>query len=92
MAGRDAGRGGAVNPLAFVLRGIIQAYRYAISPLFPRHCRFEPTCSAYAAEAICRHGAAGGLWLAVRRMARCHPWGGGGEDPVPHRVERRLPI
>ncbi len=81
-----------MNPAGIALRAAIQAYRYAISPLFPRHCRFEPTCSAYAAEAISRHGAAGGLWLALRRMMRCHPWGGCGDDPVPHRLDWRLPI
>ncbi|MCM1521437.1 MAG: membrane protein insertion efficiency factor YidD [Muribaculaceae bacterium] len=61
----------------------IRFYQCAISPLFPPSCRFTPTCSQYAVEAIRRHGAARGLWLAIRRIARCHPWGGSGYDPVP---------
>ena len=65
----------------------IRAYRLLVSPLLPRSCRFEPTCSAYALEALHAHGPARGLWLALRRIARCHPirWLGGssGFDPVP---------
>ncbi|MBQ9077241.1 MAG: membrane protein insertion efficiency factor YidD [Muribaculaceae bacterium] len=58
-------------------------YRYCISPLFPPLCRYTPTCSQYAIEAIRRHGPGKGLWLAVKRICRCHPWGGCGYDPVP---------
>ena len=61
----------------------IQIYRRCISPLFPASCRYTPTCSEYAIEAIRRHGPVKGLWLAVKRLARCHPWGGSGYDPVP---------
>lgn len=65
----------------------IRIYKYAISPLLPQACRFEPTCSRYALEAIETHGALKGLWLGVRRLLRCHPitWlgGGAGYDPVP---------
>ncbi|WP_295729972.1 membrane protein insertion efficiency factor YidD [uncultured Muribaculum sp.] len=58
-------------------------YRGAISPHFPPSCRFTPTCSEYAIEAIRRHGPLRGLWLTLRRIVRCHPWGGSGYDPVP---------
>lgn len=67
---------------AFLLFGI-KMYRLAISPLLPRCCRFHPTCSAYAAEALQRYGLAGGGRLALRRVLRCHPFGGSGYDPVP---------
>lgn len=61
----------------------IKFYQYCISPMKPPTCRFTPTCSAYAAEAIMRHGIVRGTYLAVRRLLRCHPWGGSGYDPVP---------
>jgi len=61
----------------------ILAYRYMISPFMPAACRFRPTCSAYAADAVTRHGVIKGGGLALRRLARCHPWGGQGYDPVP---------
>jgi putative membrane protein insertion efficiency factor len=66
-----------------VLLALIGAYRYLLSPWWGRGCRFEPTCSQYAAEAIERHGALRGSWLALRRISRCHPWRAGGFDPVP---------
>ncbi|MDA8365251.1 MAG: membrane protein insertion efficiency factor YidD [Gammaproteobacteria bacterium] len=62
---------------------VIRLYRYAISPLFGDHCRFYPSCSHYAQDAIAAHGAMKGAWLAVRRLLRCHPWHPGGHDPVP---------
>ncbi|MCV9385241.1 membrane protein insertion efficiency factor YidD [Reichenbachiella ulvae] len=58
-------------------------YQYSISPLFPSSCRYSPTCSQYMKEAIMKHGAGKGLWLGLKRMGRCHPWGGNGYDPVP---------
>lgn len=63
----------------------IRFYQLAISPHTPPSCRFTPTCSQYALEALRIHGPARGLWLALRRLARCHPWGGSGYDPVPPR-------
>ena len=60
-------------------------YRLAISPLLGSNCRFQPTCSAYAIEALSRHGALRGGWLTLRRVIRCHPWGASGADPVPEK-------
>ena len=65
------------------LLGLIAAYRYFLSPWWGSQCRFDPTCSRFAAEAIERHGAARGTWMALRRVSRCHPWHHGGFDPVP---------
>ncbi|MBO5771147.1 MAG: membrane protein insertion efficiency factor YidD [Alistipes sp.] len=62
---------------------LIRFYQLCISPLTPPSCRFTPTCSQYALEALRRHGVVRGLWLALKRIARCHPWGGSGYDPVP---------
>lgn len=61
----------------------IKFYQKFISPLTPPSCRFTPTCSQYALEALRKHGPIKGLWLAIRRILRCHPWGGSGYDPVP---------
>ncbi len=69
--------------LAKLLMSLVRLYRVAISPLLPPACRFQPSCSAYALEALRRHGAARGSWLAARRLARCHPFHPGGWDPVP---------
>ncbi len=67
------------RPLIWLVRG----YQLAISPLLPPSCRFHPSCSSYAIEALERHGVLRGGWLAMRRIARCHPWHPGGHDPVP---------
>jgi putative membrane protein insertion efficiency factor len=66
-----------------LLLAAIRGYRLVLSPWWGMHCRFTPTCSQYALEAIERHGSLHGSWLAMRRIARCHPWHSGGFDPVP---------
>ena len=66
-----------------ILIYLINIYQYLVSPLLGDCCRFSPSCSCYAQEAIARHGVVGGGWLAMRRLARCHPWRPGGVDPVP---------
>ena len=73
----------APGPVARVLLAVLAAYRRFVSPLLGPRCRFAPTCSAYAVEAVTRFGAARGSWLAVRRLLRCHPFHPGGHDPVP---------
>ena len=66
-----------------LLLALISGYRLILSPLLGPNCRFYPTCSAYAAEAIETHGALRGAWLALKRISKCHPWHPGGFDPVP---------
>lgn len=65
------------------VRGLLRAYKWTLSPLIGRSCRFAPTCSEYAAEALIGHGPWRGSVLTVRRLCRCHPWGGAGWDPPP---------
>lgn len=72
-----------MSPLAWTLRGLVRGYQLVLSPLFGPRCRFYPSCSAYAIEAISTHGAVKGSWLAGRRLLRCHPWNPGGVDHVP---------
>ncbi|MEO3416983.1 membrane protein insertion efficiency factor YidD [Roseovarius sp. CAU 1744] len=72
-----------MSPLAHLLALPIRAYRLVLSPWVGFNCRFQPTCSAYALEALHKHGGLKGGWLAARRIARCHPWGASGHDPVP---------
>lgn len=80
-----------MNRIVDTAKGIISAllilpiriYKVCISPYTPPSCRYVPTCSEYAIEAIRKHGPAKGTWLALRRIIRCHPWGGSGYDPVP---------
>jgi hypothetical protein len=72
-----------MSPLAFVVSLPVRAYRLVLSPWVGQSCRYHPTCSAYAMEALETHGAIRGGWLTLRRLARCHPWGGSGIDNVP---------
>jgi len=71
------------NLLSKILLGLIGFYKHAISPHLGPACRYNPTCSAYGAEAIRRHGPLRGSWLTLKRILSCHPWGGHGYDPVP---------
>ena len=72
-----------MTPLAYLFSLPVRGYRLLFSPLVGRNCRFDPTCSAYALEALRRHGGLKGGWLTLRRLARCHPLGGMGVDDVP---------
>lgn len=72
-----------MTPLAHIAALPIRAYRLIFSPWVGHNCRYQPTCSAYILEALEKHGAVRGTWLGIRRVARCHPWGRDGYDPVP---------
>jgi putative membrane protein insertion efficiency factor len=82
-SGTSAAQHGGRRPVARVLLATVGFYQRAISPVLPPRCRFEPTCSAYAAEAVAVHGAGRGSWLALRRLLKCAPWHPGGLDLVP---------
>ena len=69
--------------LSWPLIGLVKLYRVTLSPWLGMNCRFQPTCSEYAIEALKKHGIFKGSWLAAKRIGRCHPWGGSGYDPVP---------
>jgi len=69
--------------LVWPLIQLVRFYRLAVSPWLGANCRYDPTCSSYAIEALQKHGVLKGSWLAAKRIARCHPWGGSGYDPVP---------
>ncbi len=71
------------NPLTKLFIAIIRFYQLVISPILPSACRYTPTCSAYGIEALKKHGAIRGCVLTIKRIMRCNPWGGHGEDPVP---------
>jgi hypothetical protein len=72
-----------VSPAGLLLSGLIRAYQLVLRPALPPTCRYTPSCSHYGIEAIRMYGALKGCWLTLRRLARCHPWGGSGYDPVP---------
>lgn len=69
--------------MKYVLIWLLRAYRLVVSPLYGQVCRYHPSCSAYALDAVTRFGSVRGGWLAARRLVRCHPWAAGGYDPVP---------
>lgn len=87
LGGRAAGIGAITTDYTGMMRWLliklIGAYQYLFSPLTPPTCRFTPTCSHYACEAIARHGVGFGVWLSIKRVVRCNPWNPGGYDPVP---------
>lgn len=78
--------------MRYPLIWLLKAYRLLISPLYGQVCRYYPSCSAYALDAVTRFGAVRGVWLAGRRVVRCHPWAAGGHDPVPTRFSWRTPV
>lgn len=77
-----------VKIFSLLLIGLARGYQLFVSPILPQTCRYHPTCSGYAIDAIREHGPVRGGWLALRRITRCHPWGGSGYDPVPE-ADRR---
>jgi len=77
--------------MKYILLGLIKFYKYAISPYLPSSCRYNPTCSTYAYEAVKKHGALRGSIMAVKRILRCHPFHAGGYDPVPESGQMSVP-
>ncbi|MCU0441055.1 MAG: membrane protein insertion efficiency factor YidD [Bacteroidia bacterium] len=71
----------SIHKLPFIF--LIKVYQFLISPLLPNACRYSPTCSVYAEQAIIKYGIIKGIYLAAKRLSRCHPWGGSGHDPLP---------
>ena len=81
--GGDRTRGGTpLSPLQWILVRTLRVYKLCVSPLLPSACRFYPTCSEYMSEAVAKHGVGRGVWMGLRRLARCHPFHAGGFDPV----------
>jgi uncharacterized protein len=70
-------------PVSYLFIGLIKVYQYSISPLLGPSCRYEPSCSQYSIEALKKHGILKGMYLSIKRIGSCHPWGGHGHDPVP---------
>ena len=79
-----------MNLRQHIVIGVISAYGTLISPLLGQRCRYHPTCSAYTAEAVTKHGVLIGTWMGLKRLVRCHPWAAGGHDPVPNETPERL--
>jgi putative membrane protein insertion efficiency factor len=75
--------------MRMLLISLIRSYQVVISPFLGNHCRFYPSCSSYAVEAVEKHGAIRGSWLALRRLSHCHPWHEGGVDPVPEAIDKK---
>ena len=80
-----------MKAVSLALLVLIRGYQLLISPMFPPSCRYLPTCSDYARQAVTLHGPIVGSWLTLKRLARCHPWGGHGYDPVPDPSPRKSP-
>ncbi len=74
-----------------IVKGLIRVYQFLLSPVLGNNCRFHPTCSQYALQAIDTHGVIRGSWMAMQRLAKCHPWHPGGVDPVPAASMKRSP-
>lgn len=79
-----------MSPAAYAMKALIRAYQLLVSPLIGPTCRYLPSCSAYAVEAVEVHGALKGGLLATKRICRCHPWGGSGYDPVPPKSDNEV--
>ena len=85
-------RAALARVLAWPLIGLVGLYRLAVSPWLGNNCRYTPSCSQYALDALRLHGAFRGSWMAAKRIGRCHPWGGSGHDPVPEKQEDRVEV
>ena len=83
LAGKMGFNGLPLLGVLFLIGCLWMLYQYCISPFTPPSCRFTPTCSQYAVEALRKYGPIKGIWLTIKRLSRCHPWGGSGYDPVP---------
>ncbi|MEK9691632.1 MAG: membrane protein insertion efficiency factor YidD [Rhodospirillaceae bacterium] len=77
-----------IFPLVIPIIFVIRLYQWVVSPFLPVSCRFLPSCSCYALEAFSKHGPIGGLLLSIKRLCKCHPWGGMGHDPVPDHLSK----
>lgn len=83
LSSAPEGSGKAVSALQWIVGGLLRGYQLCISPLLPSACRFYPTCSEYMRQAVEKHGVLRGVWMGLRRLAKCHPFHEGGLDPVP---------